>query len=215
MTAVQLLAHLRLQGFTLTPEGGHLRVTPKSALTPDIRETLAGRKEDLLTALALESRILKMPLERFEREGNPVEVRISWLPETLWFVPARGVEEIRVQRGVHRGRIWTSRELRQLLQRPLSSETIRAIALVKVHLEIAIESITECEEIPSADRLEEPDRIPTCQVCKGTQFWRSRSGFSICMVCHPPASPASVMEVRGVAGTTLGGPADAGRRLHD
>jgi len=34
-----------------------------------------------------ETGILAMPLDRFARDGQLVEVRVPWLDVTLWFVP--------------------------------------------------------------------------------------------------------------------------------
>ncbi len=31
-----------------------------------------------------------MPLDRFAREGCPMEVRVPWLDVTPWFVPGQG-----------------------------------------------------------------------------------------------------------------------------
>lgn len=52
MTAIALLAELRLRGVDLTVEGGHLRYrAPKGVLTPDLRTAMAEHKVELLTLL--------------------------------------------------------------------------------------------------------------------------------------------------------------------
>jgi hypothetical protein len=50
MTATELLDDLTRQGFTLTPQGGSIRVRPASRLTEAQRQAVAGHK---LTILAL------------------------------------------------------------------------------------------------------------------------------------------------------------------
>src|SRR5262249_45112186 len=36
------------------------------------------------------NRLATMTLDRFAREGQPLEVRVPWLEVTLWFVPRSG-----------------------------------------------------------------------------------------------------------------------------
>jgi hypothetical protein len=83
-------------------------------LTPEIRETVRTHKTDLLEALSLEARLLQMPLDQFECEGCPIEVRVPGLEKTIWFVPSERHIEKFVQRDIPRGRIWIVRELRTL-----------------------------------------------------------------------------------------------------
>lgn len=53
MTAGELLEELRRRGATVTTEGGELHiVAPKGALTPELRQALAGHKPELLVLLA-------------------------------------------------------------------------------------------------------------------------------------------------------------------
>jgi hypothetical protein len=52
VTAPQLLADLTRQGFTLAAEGGGIKVTPASRLTPALREAILAHKPDLLAGLA-------------------------------------------------------------------------------------------------------------------------------------------------------------------
>jgi hypothetical protein len=73
-----------------------------------------------------------MSLADFEREGQPLEVRVHWWPETLFFVPSlRDLEGLRSQ-GIGRYRVWTAHELTTLLQRPgLDSESLRLAMVVR------------------------------------------------------------------------------------
>ena len=82
---------------------------------------------------ALLARLLGMPLDRFEREGCPLEVRVPWLPVTLWFIPTEADGDALAREGVSRGRIWTARELAALLAiSGLTAEQPQTIARAKL-----------------------------------------------------------------------------------
>jgi len=74
--------------------------------------------EKPVTPVTAVTEMLSMPLSRFAIDGRSLEVRVAWLPETLWFVP--GLEQVGrlVARGVQRGRIWTAGELADLIGIP-------------------------------------------------------------------------------------------------
>jgi hypothetical protein len=77
--------------------------------------------------------ILAMPLGRFEREGQCLEVRVQWLDVTLWFVPEARDAEALVRDGVSWGRVWTATELMDVMAiRARTSEALRTIALAKL-----------------------------------------------------------------------------------
>lgn len=79
------------------------------------------------------ARLLGLPLSRFAQEGCPLEVRVPWLDVTLWFVPTAADAEALAQEGVSRGRIWTARELTDLLAIPgLAKEDAKTIACTKL-----------------------------------------------------------------------------------
>jgi hypothetical protein len=76
--------------------------------------------------------VLAMPLDQFAREGQCLEIRVAWHPETLWFVPHEGDAAVLGRAGVGRGRVWTARELADLMalsDRTLA--TVRTLALAK------------------------------------------------------------------------------------
>ena len=76
--------------------------------------------------------ILAMPLDQFAREGQCLEIRVAWHTETLWFVPDERDTAALMRDGVGRGRVWTARELAELLA--LSDQTlttVRTVALAK------------------------------------------------------------------------------------
>jgi hypothetical protein len=58
---------------------------------------------------------LRMPLDQFSRAGHPLEIRVPWWPQTLWFVPDEPHASLLEAEGVSRGRIWTAGELMDLL----------------------------------------------------------------------------------------------------
>lgn len=85
---------------------------------------------------ALVVQLLGMHLDRFAREGQPLEVRVPGLPTTLWWVPAKADAEALVRQGVSRGRVWTARELLDVLDLSgLTPEQARTIALAKLELD--------------------------------------------------------------------------------
>ncbi len=63
----------------------------------------------------LVARLLGMRLDEFAREGQPLEIRVPWWPETLFFVPTeRDLEALR-REGIATYRVWTAHELTALL----------------------------------------------------------------------------------------------------
>jgi hypothetical protein len=141
MMATKLLLDLRRRGLVLAPEGTGVRVSPKSALTPELRETLRTHKADLLTALSVESRVLEMPLPQFEREGCPIEIRVPSFPETLWFVPGSKERDALLIQGIRYGRIWTARELMEVWQAP-APKPGHAQSLARIKVEFDAEVLT-------------------------------------------------------------------------
>lgn len=84
----------------------------------------------------LVAQLLSMPLDRFEREGAPMEIKIPWFDKTLWFVPGEAEAGDLVKEGVHRGRIWTGKELRDLLAIPsMTREPVKKVATAKAIFE--------------------------------------------------------------------------------
>ncbi|MBI2525263.1 MAG: hypothetical protein HYV93_04705 [Candidatus Rokubacteria bacterium] len=57
------------------------------------------------------ARLVGMPLDQYARDGAPLEVRVPWHGETVWFVPDDRQAEALVRDDVSRGRIWTAEEL--------------------------------------------------------------------------------------------------------
>jgi hypothetical protein len=78
------------------------------------------------------SRLIAMPFDVFALQGQPLEVRVTWWPATLWFVPdVRHAEALR-EEGVTRERVWTASELLSLLGgAPWTAETLRLVMITR------------------------------------------------------------------------------------
>jgi len=77
------------------------------------------------------ARLVGMPLDQYAQDGAPLEVRVPWHGETLWFVPDDWQAEALVREGVSRGRIWTAEELLHVM--PLASGgTVPTISITKL-----------------------------------------------------------------------------------
>ena len=76
--------------------------------------------------------LVAMPLDRFERGGQCLEIRVPWLDVTLWFVPAERDAAAIARTGASRGRVWTASELAALMVLPERTPTIvEAMALLR------------------------------------------------------------------------------------
>ncbi len=79
------------------------------------------------------ARLLKMPLDVFARDGQPIEVRVPWLGVTLWMVPNDQDGDRLMAEGVSKGRIWTAGELIQLMAiGDRTPETVKTITHAKL-----------------------------------------------------------------------------------
>jgi hypothetical protein len=123
LTAHILAVVARLKGETApTPAAPTVADSPRAAMPtaspPDPAEI---------------ARVLGLPLAQLDRV---IEVRVSWLPVTLWFVPGETDAEGLLADGVNRGRIWTAGELLDLLRIPdLTKVSARTVALAKLEFD--------------------------------------------------------------------------------
>jgi hypothetical protein len=62
------------------------------------------------------AQLLPMSLDVFARDGQPIEIRVLWWPETLWFVPNLRHAEALQHEGIGRARVWTACELNSMLE---------------------------------------------------------------------------------------------------
>jgi hypothetical protein len=80
--------------------------------------------------------ILAMPLDRFARDGQCLEIRVPWLDVTLWFVPEERDAAAIARTGAGRGRVWTASELMMLMTLPdRTSAIVRRLALAKIEVD--------------------------------------------------------------------------------
>ena len=93
---------------------------------PRVREEVADRPS--APGVVDQLGILAMPLDQFAREGQCLEIRVAWHSETLWFVPDERDAAALMRDGVGRGRVWTARELAELLA--LSDQTLTSVRTV-------------------------------------------------------------------------------------
>ena len=78
------------------------------------------------------ARLVGMPLDQYVRDGAPLEVRVPWHGETVWFVPDDRQAKVLVREGMSRGRIWTAGELSALMALPdPTPEIVQRLALAK------------------------------------------------------------------------------------
>lgn len=125
----ELLAYLQNTS-DLSPSGNSLVCQHPLAAHPARENGQAAPDPDLV------SRLLGMDLGEFEREGQPLELKVPWLADNLWFVPQEPDAEALTKAGVSRGRVWTVKELLDLLSIPgLTKEQVQKIATAKAIFE--------------------------------------------------------------------------------
>jgi hypothetical protein len=109
-----------------------------SAPDPNIRATAErllaemGRKPAPRPDPKELARLVGMPLDMFVREGQPLEVRVPWWPETLFFVPDERHAEALRREGIARHRIWTAAELLLLpWEPPIRPDALHLLTVVR------------------------------------------------------------------------------------
>ena len=100
--------------------------------------------------------LLDMPLREFQVAGLALEVKVPWLETTLWFVSSSGEVATLMNEGVSRGRIWTARELQDLLETPgLSSQGLQQLSRFKFELGVELVAVRK-----GARASEKPEERP-------------------------------------------------------
>jgi len=128
--------------------GGGAPVGTTSGLGAATRNECAAIEEQ--GALVDLAGILAMPLDQFAREGQLLEVRVPWLDVTLWLVPDEADAEALGWEGVSRGRVWTGRELMEVMT--LSGNTsrgLRTVALAKLAIDGPVVEVRRREDAPA------------------------------------------------------------------
>ena len=123
-----LLARLANLGATVSTHGNRLRIETTDELSECLLAELRERKNEILPV----ARLLELSLPQFARSGQPLEVRVPWWPETLFFVPEERAAQELYGKGIKRERIWTAGELLNLLGGPSwPPEALRVILVTR------------------------------------------------------------------------------------
>jgi hypothetical protein len=83
----------------------------------------------------LVAQFVGLPLDRYAREGGPLEVQVPWWAETLWWVPDERDAAALMAEGVTRGRIWTAGELMDLMACPAPDQSAPVLARIKLQFD--------------------------------------------------------------------------------
>ena len=95
----------------------------------------------------LKSRFLEITLDEFETQDHALQVRVPWLSECLWFVPSSAEARILSQEGISRGRIWTAKELRDLLVvGGVTPKELQTLTRIKQEFEVEFSRIRRTNE---------------------------------------------------------------------
>ena len=143
--AAVILGQLTKLGCRVTAQGDTLRVEARRTVPAALLRAAREHKADLLELVATPaapapmdarrpdatSPLLLMPLDAFGHAGSPLEIRVSWWPQTLWFVPDERLAGLLEAEGISRGRIWTAGELMDLLA-VRDQPAVRMIAVAKL-----------------------------------------------------------------------------------
>jgi hypothetical protein len=83
--------------------------------------------------------VMSLSLQEFSMGNNQLEVRVPWLPITLWMVPTERDAAALMRKGISRGRIWTAAELSYLMALDRrNTSTVYALAHAKLEMTGAI-----------------------------------------------------------------------------
>ncbi len=148
--AVALLRDLRRQHVHIEARNDRLRVrAPKGTVSDRDREALRTWKPDILERLGQEEHLLGLSLDEFAGQGYSIELAVPWLEGTIWFVPrAEHIDDL-VRDGVHRGRIWTVSELKDLLSATgLTEQDLISLGRLKLAFDGEVLSVAADEPSP-------------------------------------------------------------------
>ena len=117
---------------------------PTDRSTPD-RHTHAGydrNDQNDQSPQNRRERIARALLDDFVRSGDVHEVCVLGVPETLFIVPTMGDIDRLTVKGIGRARIWTPRELADVLRTNASSADFAAVALAKIAFDGDVVAVT-------------------------------------------------------------------------
>jgi hypothetical protein len=137
--AATILGQLTKLGCRVTARGDTLRVEASGVVPADLLQAAREHKADLLELVAggplsagAVHPLLLLPLDAFAAQGQPIEIRVPWWAQTLWFVPDESHARRLEAEGVSRGRIWTAGELSDLLGVRDQPRAARMVAIAKL-----------------------------------------------------------------------------------
>ena len=148
--AVALLRDLRRHQVHVEARDDRLRIrAPAGTVSDRDREALRTLKPDILEWLGQEERLLGLSLDEFAAQECSIELAVPWLEGTIWFVP-RAVHIVDLVRdGVHRGRIWTVSELKDLLSATgLTEQDLISLGRLKLAFDGEVLSVVADEPSP-------------------------------------------------------------------
>lgn len=148
---VDLLEECRFLGVVITPRPpDRLELSAPEPPPADLLKALHARKAEILQTLREPegaSRFLGLRLAEFEREGSALALRVPWLEGELWFVPVEADATVLTSGGVSRGRIWTVRELADLMSIPgLCLEKVQTIQTWKEGFGGWVSEVRKCRD---------------------------------------------------------------------
>lgn len=149
--AVKLLSDLRARNVQVFVRDGRLQVRARrGSVGPADRETLRRMKGELLAHLDQQQRaVLNLSLDEFAAQDHSIELAVPWLEDTIWFVPRAEHIDNLISDGIHRGRIWTARELKDLSSIPsLTEQDLVALSRLKLAFDGEVLSVAADEPSP-------------------------------------------------------------------
>jgi hypothetical protein len=140
--AIGLLEHVEAAGGVAEVRGEQLHLSAPEPLPGDLMDALRENKSDVIGVLST----LRMSLSQFEGGDCALEIRVDWFPQGIWFVPTEAEAAYLVSEGESRGRIWTARELADLISTPgLKLEEIRTIQAIKEEFDGHLSGVRKAE----------------------------------------------------------------------
>jgi hypothetical protein len=114
------------------------------------------------------TRLLGLPLDVFETKSSIIEIRVPFLVVTLFFVSTDKEVKTLSREGISRGRIWTARELIDLLSIPmLTQDNLTTVAQTKVVFDADLAEIRQCELSEESEL--SPEREPRCELSEESE----------------------------------------------
>jgi hypothetical protein len=97
----------------------------------------------------------RLPISSLDPDGpvdfGPTELKVAWLPYTLWVVPDETAGVTLAAEGISRGRIWTAGELADVLRIPgITRDRARMIAGAKLEFDGEVTNVRAAQPLNSS-----------------------------------------------------------------